>query len=370
MLSLTAQDIQLQQVAEDKQSAIDALAARLTERGFVESGYVAGMQARELQNSTYLGNGIAIPHGTTDTRDLVKTTGVTIAHYPQGVDWGDGNRAYLAIGIAAKSDEHLGILKQLTHVLSAEGIDEQLKKATTADELIAILNGDSQATLIFDAEMIVTDFPAADLTQMSAVNAGFMKNRSAIDAQGVAALIAAQSHHLGHGVWLQASKEAKQTAIALVHTAHTSVYQNNPVSLLISIAAKDSAHLAVLNRLIELTENQQLGILVNSDANAIFTALTEEMKSGLSQVFTIHNHHGLHARPGAVLVATAKKYQSDIWVSNLDGDGKAVKAKSLMKVIALGVKHGHRLEFTADGPDAAEALAGIEAAIDAGLGEG
>ncbi|MCV5736866.1 HPr family phosphocarrier protein, partial [Escherichia coli] len=80
--------------------------------------------------------------------------------------------------------------------------------------------------------------------------------------------------------------------------------------------------------------------------------------------------HGLHARPGAMLVAEAKKFESNIRVANLDGDGKAVNAKSLMKVIALGVKHGHQLQFSAEGPDAAQALESIGNAIASGLGEG
>ena len=70
-----------------------------------------------------------------------------------------------------------------------------------------------------------------------------------------------------------------------------------------------------------------------------------------------------------MLVAEAKKFESTIKVANLDGDGSTVNAKSLMKVIALGVKKGHQLQFTADGADAQQALASIGAAIEAGLGE-
>lgn len=86
--------------------------------------------------------------------------------------------------------------------------------------------------------------------------------------------------------------------------------------------------------------------------------------------FRIKNSHGLHARPGAMLVAEAKKFESNIRVSNLDGDGQVVNAKSLMKVIALGVKHNHQLQFTAEGPDAEAALQALGVAINAGLGEG
>lgn len=71
-----------------------------------------------------------------------------------------------------------------------------------------------------------------------------------------------------------------------------------------------------------------------------------------------------------MLVAEAKKFESNIRVSNLDGDGQVVNAKSLMKVIALGVKHNHQLQFTAEYPDAEAALQALGVAINAGLGEG
>ncbi|WP_420340889.1 PTS sugar transporter subunit IIA [Vibrio mexicanus] len=88
MLKLNNNDITLAQSASDKFAAIKSIAQSLTEKGLVEEGYVEGMLNRENQNSTFLGNGIAIPHGTTDTRAMVKTTGVAVHHFPQGVDWG------------------------------------------------------------------------------------------------------------------------------------------------------------------------------------------------------------------------------------------------------------------------------------------
>ena len=97
----------------------------------------------------------------------------------------------------------------------------------------------------------------------------------------------------------------------------------------------------------------QLATLSGSDGLAMLQA---GPASGLSETFTIINPHGLHARPGAMLVKVAKEYESDIRVANLDGSGEAVSAKSLMKVIGLGVKCGHRLAFRAEGADAEAAL--------------
>ncbi|RWX57439.1 fused PTS fructose transporter subunit IIA/HPr protein [Photobacterium chitinilyticum] len=371
MLSLSNNDIQLKQAAADKQQAIKALAAGLEQQGLVESGYVNGMLNREAQNSTFLGNGIAIPHGTTDTRDLVKQTGVRVHHFPQGVDWGDGKTAYLAIGIAAKSDEHLGILKQLTKVLSADGVEEKLKHCDSADGLIAILNGEEQIEAELDAGLVQLAFPATDLIQLTAVAAGLIKNRQAAGNNSVADAIATGASYLGQGLWLaKTDKEVSKTALAFVTPAEVFEEQGKAVKGLLMVAACNGAHLNNMNYLAQLLYKQQADKLFTADAEKVVLLLTQELIEGNSDVFKIRNPHGLHARPGAMLVSVAKKFDSNILVSNLNGDGKAVNAKSLMKVIALGVKQGHELQFTAQGDDADAALEAIGQAIADGLGEG
>ncbi|MCG2836307.1 fused PTS fructose transporter subunit IIA/HPr protein [Photobacterium sp. WH77] len=381
MLSLTQQDIVLNQSARDKTAAISALASELTQQGLVSEGYVKGMLAREAQNSTFLGSGIAIPHGTTDTRDLVQQTGVKIHHYPQGVNWGDGNTVYLAIGIAAKSDEHLGILKQLTKVLSADGVAEQIRQSNTAEALISLLNGDTQLEADFDESLIALHFPATDLLQLTAVAAGLIKNKQAADNAFVADVIAEGASYLGQGLWLaRSSKGVNRTTMSFVTPSQDiihqeqSTHQEQPVKGLLMLAACNAACHKPLNLLAQKLYQNQLHTLFEADA-AQLPALLTDVQPAVSDeantaVFKIRNAHGLHARPGAMLVSVAKKFESAIQVKNLQGDGKSVNAKSLMKVIALGVKHGHELEFMADGSDAPEALSAIGDAIAAGLGEG
>ena len=114
MLELANEQIAMGQKAADKAEALRLLADRLVADGLVADGYLQGLQAREAQGSTFLGQGIAIPHGTPQTRDLVYATGVRLLQFPEGVDWGDGQMVYLAIGIAARSDEHLRLLQLLT----------------------------------------------------------------------------------------------------------------------------------------------------------------------------------------------------------------------------------------------------------------
>ncbi|ELK8589119.1 fused PTS fructose transporter subunit IIA/HPr protein [Vibrio vulnificus] len=380
MLKLTSSDITLQQSADNKLDAIKSIAAALTAKGLVEQGYVEGMLNREAQNSTFLGNGIAIPHGTTDTRDLVQNTGVAVHHFPHGVDWGDGNKVYLAIGIAAKSDEHLGILKQLTKVLSADGVETRLQHATTEQEIIALLNGEVQLEADFDAASIQLLFPASDMIQMSAVAGGLIKNSGNAGSQFVAELVTKTPTHLGKGLWLVGSDASvTRTAVSFVTTANDCEYQGTPVKGLLAFGACNNAHQAILTNLTQLVYQGQQETLLSANAEQVIAMLTGESVANTSQepatsdntaVFKIKNAHGLHARPGAMLVAEAKKFESTIKVANLDGDRSVVNAKSLMKVIALGVKHGHQLQFTAEGPDASQALEAIGAAIASGLGEG
>ncbi|ENM5840960.1 fused PTS fructose transporter subunit IIA/HPr protein [Vibrio mimicus] len=380
MLELTTQDIQLQQHFESKQAAIQGLAQALTAKGLVAEGYAQGMLNREAQHSTYLGNGIAIPHGTTDTRELVKQTGVTAMHFPQGLDWGDGNRVYVAIGIAAKSDEHLGILKQLTKVLSAEGVEQALQQAKTAQQIIAVIKGEAQLSADFDASLIQLQFPASDMVQMSAVAGGLLRNTGCAESEFVADLVTKSPTHLGRGIWLVASDRAvKRTGMSIVTTANHCEYDQQPVKALIAFSVCNDVHQPLLNKITELVFQQQQEKLLQADVSQLlnlFTANAEEStpvsvsSAEHNAIFRIKNAHGLHARPGAMLVAEAKKFESTIRVSNLDGDGQVVNAKSLMKVIALGVKHNHQLQFSAEGPDADAALQAIGAAINAGLGEG
>lgn len=378
MLTLTNNDITLQQVANDKMIAIQAIAKQLTENDLVAEKYVEGMLNREQQNSTFLGNGIAIPHGTTDTRDLVKKTGVAVHHFPNGVDWEEGNTVYIAIGIAAKSDEHLSILKQLTKVLSNDGVEEKLKNAENKEQIIALLNGDVQFEADFNESLMQLLFPATDMLQMSAVAAGLLKNSDHVESQFVAQLVSKAPTHLGNGLWLLSGDiGVKRTAMSIITVAEAFQFNGLPVQGLIAIASCNATHQPFLETISKLVFEQQQSTLFSAtkqQLSNVFFNQPEEVVSDVSTdnvaVFKIKNTHGIHARPGAMLVVEAKKYDSTITVLNLDGEKKSVNAKSLMRVIGMGVKHGHRLQFTAEGDDAQAALAGIGAAIASGLSEG
>ncbi|MCS3459048.1 fused PTS fructose transporter subunit IIA/HPr protein [Aeromonas sp. BIGb0445] len=364
MLKLAQEQILLNQTAASKEEAIALLAERLTQADLVEAGYVAGMLAREAQHATYLGSGIAIPHGTTETRHLVKQTGVMVAQFPAGIEWDQGQVAYVAIGIAAKSDEHLGILRQLTHVLGDEQAALALKDAKDAATIIDILTGASAPAEV--QFLTLADFPADDADQLLLGAAARAKSAGWGGAEMVTALMASQPRALGQGIWL-ASARAQLSGWVLATPSHAISHQDAQVKALLLLCGKDESHLTQLDNLAALAAAGQLDALAGSEGLAL---LQNGPAKGLADTFTIINPHGLHARPGAMLVKVAKEYGADIRVANLDGSGEAVSAKSLMKVIGLGVKCGHRLEFRAEGADAEAALRGIGEAIKAGLGEG
>ncbi|MGJ8581587.1 MAG: fused PTS fructose transporter subunit IIA/HPr protein [Psychromonas sp.] len=377
MLKLTNNDITMAQVAKDKIAAIKAIAKQMNNRDLVTVEYVDGMLNRELQNSTFLGNGIAIPHGTTDTRSLVNQTGVVIHHFPNGVNWGDNNLVYVAIGIAAKSDEHLDILKQLTKVLSVDGVEEKLKAANNKEDIISLLNGDVQFEADFNQQLIQLNFPATDIIEITAVAGGLLKKQGAVDNQFVAELVVKEPTHLGNGLWLVSENKAvKRSAMAFVTTNELCNVNVKEVKGLIAIAACNQSHHAFLKALSTcIFEQQQAQLLASSPDKLIeYFTVNEHVETttdgALSDTFKINNTHGLHARPSAMLVATAKLFNANIMVKNLDGESKSVNAKSLMKVIGLGVKYGDRLQFTVDGDDASAALKAIGEAITSGLSEG
>src|SRR5687767_6906034 len=122
--------------ARDKQDAIRQAGELLVAGGCVEPAYVGGMLAREQIMSTYLGNGVAIPHGQHENLSDVRRTGISVLQLPGGVEWEPGELAYLVIGIAANADEHVGVLANLAEVI--EDVDAAEQLARTTDPLLIV----------------------------------------------------------------------------------------------------------------------------------------------------------------------------------------------------------------------------------------
>ncbi|QIQ21851.1 HPr family phosphocarrier protein [Zophobihabitans entericus] len=245
-ITLNIDDITLLDKPISKREAISQVAQKMIAGGLVKDDYEQAMFDRDAQISTYLGNGIAIPHGTTEKRDSVLNTGLKVLYSKEGITWDDDETAHIVIGIAAKSNEHLNILRQLTRVVIDESALTKIKAITTSQQLLALLTGQEEEPVLE-------------------------------------------------------------------------------------------------------THNQ-----ISGDVE--FTV-------------KIYNPHGLHTRPAAAFVKEIKPFESDIQVADLDGSGEFINAKSMMKLVSLGVKPLNTLKFVITGSDAKQAADTIKRIIDEGLGE-
>ncbi len=134
---LTPETIELKASLSNQEEAIRRAGTLLVENGHVEERYIDSMFEREKSVSTFMGNAVAIPHGTGDSKQWVTRSGLSVITVPEGVEYGDGNVAKLVIGIAGKGDEHLEILSKIATVCEDEDNVEQIVHAETKEELLA-----------------------------------------------------------------------------------------------------------------------------------------------------------------------------------------------------------------------------------------
>ncbi|HHW7567618.1 TPA: PTS mannitol transporter subunit IICBA [Mannheimia haemolytica] len=140
-LKLQAAQVFLGLQANSKEEAIRFAGEQLVKAGFVQPSYVDAMFAREQMVSTYLGEGLAVPHGTSDAKDSVLKTGIVVCQYPNGVRFTDEEDgvAKLVVGIAAKGNDHIQILSAITNALDDEQAMKTLTQTNNIDEVLALL---------------------------------------------------------------------------------------------------------------------------------------------------------------------------------------------------------------------------------------
>jgi mannitol/fructose-specific phosphotransferase system IIA component len=136
---LTSDTIRVGQRASDRDDAIRQCGRLLVEAGAVEEPYAAAMLERELSISTYMGEGVAIPHGTDASRRHVLRTTVAVLQFPDGVDWGGAGTVYVCIAIASSGEEHLPLIAALAQVLLTADRAAELRTAASAERVLALL---------------------------------------------------------------------------------------------------------------------------------------------------------------------------------------------------------------------------------------
>ena len=146
MSILSAERIQLNAAATDRTDAIRKAGDLLVNSGCVMPEYVEGMLKRETTMSTYLGSGVAIPHGVYENKDHILQTGISALQLPQCVEWDEGGEpVFLVIGIAAASDEHVGVLASLAEAVEDETILNELIHATDPEVILKHLGKDPES---------------------------------------------------------------------------------------------------------------------------------------------------------------------------------------------------------------------------------
>ncbi|QCI20690.1 PTS mannitol transporter subunit IICBA [Buchnera aphidicola (Brachycaudus cardui)] len=144
LFQLTEKNILLNQYAANKEEAINIVGKNLVKQGYVKLDYIHSMIEREKMSSTWLGESIALPHGTIEGKNSVLKTGIIFCQFPKGVHFGEdiNDIAYLVIGIAAKNNEHIMVVSSITNALDNQDTIKKLSKTTDVKEVLSILSSE------------------------------------------------------------------------------------------------------------------------------------------------------------------------------------------------------------------------------------
>lgn len=127
-----------------KEEVIRRVGEIMVQQGFCTERYVEGMLEKEQVFNTYMGNQVALPHGIESVRDQVLNTGLVILVFPEAIEWGADEKVRLVIGIAAKGDDHIGVLSRIAiYCFEQENVDHIVE--SSADEIYQIFNSEEQA---------------------------------------------------------------------------------------------------------------------------------------------------------------------------------------------------------------------------------
>jgi PTS system mannitol-specific IIC component len=137
---LAPSSIVLGGTARDKDAAIEEAGRLLLDAGAVDASYVASMHEREKSVSTFMGNGLAIPHGTNEAKGGIRRTAISFIRYDDPVDW-NGKPAEFVLGIASAGDDHLALLARIAEIFVDKERVATLRAARTPEDVIGVLHG-------------------------------------------------------------------------------------------------------------------------------------------------------------------------------------------------------------------------------------
>ncbi|MFB9276115.1 PTS sugar transporter subunit IIA [Cohnella cellulosilytica] len=142
MTILSKEKIRLGVRAGDRYEAIRLVGQLLVDAGHVPAEYIDYMIRREEELSTFMGAGLAIPHGTNEAKPLIRSTGLAVLLSPDGIDFGEGQTANIVVGIAAVGDDHMELLTGIASIVADDAANERLLRAKSADEVLDIFQAE------------------------------------------------------------------------------------------------------------------------------------------------------------------------------------------------------------------------------------
>ena len=184
-LTVSPRQILLNAQVTTKDDVLELISENLSSLGLVSGDYLDALTAREEKVSTYLINGVAIPHGVNAAKQQVIQTGVFIVQAPQGVVWNtEGDVARLIVGIAATGKDHLSLLQRLTNVVMDEAVAEQLATTTDKNDILHALNAKGQTAPVQQPEQqadysVVAQAQVVDVEGMHARPASLISEQAA-----------------------------------------------------------------------------------------------------------------------------------------------------------------------------------------------
>jgi len=138
--TITVENLHLGCQAKNKAEVLSMVGKEFLIKGYVSQECVGFLNDRERQVSTFLGNGITLPHLPKEQNAIIVKTGVEIFQFPDGVIWDRSNVMFIAIGVAAKEKEHIDVLKDVASIFSDEIISNALSLISNEKDFLRILN--------------------------------------------------------------------------------------------------------------------------------------------------------------------------------------------------------------------------------------
>ncbi|MHA6916013.1 phosphoenolpyruvate--protein phosphotransferase [Ralstonia pseudosolanacearum] len=232
---ICAERIRLQQRATDKTSAIRAAGRLLADTGCIDPAYIDSLLRRETVANTFLGHGVAIPHGMGEDRHLIRQTGIAVLQFPDGLEWHPGQTTHLVFAIAAQSDEHITLLRRLTRLLNDDARLRQLFATQRAEDIVAALSQDAPApaasapggdlaerlALTLDYPSGLHARPAAQWVETARRFAARVQVRHGAETADAKNLVALLQLGLAAGAALTLSAEGPDARAALTALQHT-----------------------------------------------------------------------------------------------------------------------------------------------------